>query len=196
MKGPFQMLDILLFLIAGAAQSSQGEGKAPTPTESAAVTAPAEAPAAPAFLTPEPKAEAPATPAFLTPAPQLVAEPQVPSGKFTTATEVKPILNATRGNWVALRDYNGQDLLYVTHLWSWRCGLAQMSVSINGAAPEIWPLPPCHAETAAPNAIIDSDGLPFRSFPAGSVAQIDVELIYDDLSADSASFARAQVLMP
>ncbi len=186
------MLDILLFLIAGAAQSSQGEGKAPTPTESAA----AEALAAPAFLTQAPSVEAPAAPAFLSPAPQLVAEPQVPSGKFTTATEVKPILNATRGNWVALRDYNGQDLLYVTHLWSWRCGLAQMSVSINGAVPEIWPLPPCHAETAAPNAIIESDGLPFRSFPSGSVAQIAVELIYDDLSTDSAIFARSQVLMP
>ncbi|MCU9839748.1 hypothetical protein OEZ49_18395 [Ruegeria sp. WL0004] len=186
------MLDILLFLIAGAAQSSQGEDKTPAPTESAA----AEAPAAPAFLTQAPSAEAPAAPVFLSPAPQLVAEPQVPSGKFTTATEVKPILNATRGNWVALRDYDGQDLLYVTHLWSWRCGLAQMTVAINGAAPEVWPLPPCHAETAAPNAIIESDGLPFRSFPSGSVAQIEVELIYDDLSADSASFARAQVLMP
>ncbi|SDC95729.1 hypothetical protein [Ruegeria marina] len=182
------MLDFLLFIVAAAAQSGGANSDAP----SASI---AQAPA-PSFLAPTPTPAAPAAPAFLTPAPQLVAEPQEPTGRFTTAVEVRPILNATRGNWVALRDYDGQDLLYVTHLWSWRCGLAQIRIGINGAEPEIWPLPACHGDTAAPNAITESDGLPFRSFPSGSVAQIDVELVYDDLGEDAAGFSRAQVLMP
>ena len=52
---------------------------------------------------------------------RYVAEPQVPSGKFTTATEIKPIMGATKGNWVAVREYDGNDLVYFTHILSWRC---------------------------------------------------------------------------
>lgn len=124
------------------------------------------------------------------------AEPQVATGRFTTALEVKPILTATRANWVAVRDYNGQDLVYVTHLWSWRCGLVGLRWAVNGEALEDWPLPPCHTETAAPNAVLPDDGLPYVALPAGSVQSVQVEITYDDLSTDSASFDRAQVLMP
>lgn len=130
------------------------------------------------------------------PSAPLVAEPQVPSGRFTTATEVRPILEATRANWVALRDWEGQDLLYITHLWSWRCGLLQIRVGINGATPEIWPMPDCPLDSPTPAAILDSDGLPYLTFEGGSVQEIAVEITYDDLSSDSVVFSRAQVLMP
>ena len=128
--------------------------------------------------------------------PQLVAEPQTPTGKFTTATEVKPILGATRGNWVGVREFNGQDLVYVTHIWSWRCGLLQLKIGINGAPPEIWPLPECHMEMPMPAVMLEEDGLPYRAFELGSVQSLQVELVYDDLSTDSASFDRAQVRIP
>ncbi len=126
----------------------------------------------------------------------FVAEPQIATGKFTTATEVKPILAATKGNWVAIRDYDGQDLVYVTHLWAWRCGLHQMRYAINGGEMQVWPLPPCHENTNAPNAITDSDGLPYASFAAGSIQSIRVELLFDDLSEDSSDYVRTDVLMP
>lgn len=127
---------------------------------------------------------------------QFEAEPQSPTGKFTTATEVKPILSMTKANWVAVREYDGQDLLYVTHLWAWRCGLLQMRYSINDGALEDWPLPPCHEGTNAPNAIIDTDGLPYASFALGGVQSVTVELLFDDLSTDSASWSRPDILMP
>ena len=180
------MFDILLIIAAAAMQSggSTSSGKAEA--------APVEVPQVqsseivmPAFPTPAPP-----------PGPALVAEPQVPTGKFTTAVEVKPILNATRGNWVAVREFNGQDLVYVTHLWSWRCGLLEMRVGVNGAPPEPWPLPMCHEDQPAPNMIADSDGLPYREFGLQSVTTLEVQLTYDDLSTDTGQFDRQSVLIP
>ena len=126
----------------------------------------------------------------------LVAEEQVATGKFLTALEVKPILTATKGSWVAVRDYNGQDLVYVTHLWAWRCGLVQIEMAVNGGAFEVWPMPDCHVDSPTPGAITESDGLPYRSYAAGSVQQLDVRITYDDLSVDTVSVARGAVLMP
>ena len=126
----------------------------------------------------------------------LQAEDQVPTGKFTTAVEVRPILDATKTNWVALREYEGQDLLYLTHLISWRCGLVQLRIAVNGAEMRSWPLPPCLAGTATPNAIRAEDGLPYAAFALQHIEQIQIEITYDDLTTDGAVFTRAEVLTP
>lgn len=126
----------------------------------------------------------------------LVAEPQERTGKFLTALEVKPILSATKPSWVAVRPFNGQDLLYLTQLWSWRCGLLAIRGSVNGAPLEDWPLPDCHAETAAPNAILEDDGFPWITLPKNSVERVTVELVYDDLTTDRAEYTRSDILMP
>ncbi len=127
---------------------------------------------------------------------ELKAEDQAPTGRFTTATEVKPILEATKANWVAVREFDGQDLLYVTHLFSWRCGLLQMRFAINGGPLQDWALPPCLTGTATPNAIQTEDGLPYMAFELGSIETIEIEITYDDLSTDSMIFQRADVLIP
>lgn len=159
---------------------SEAETPAPASSElveeSSADIARAEDTAAPAFLAPE--------------VPQLVAEPQIATGKFTTALEVKPILNATRGNWITVREYDGKDLVYVTHLWAWRCGLLEMRVGINGNSPEPWPMPDCHLDQPAPGAILETDGLPYRGYGLGSVALIEVQLTYDDLTTVGAKYNR------
>ena len=129
-------------------------------------------------------------------APGLVAEPQVPTGKFTTATEVKPILTATKANWVAIRDYDGQDLLYVTHLLAWRCGLDAIFFSVNGGAEERWKTEPCYEGEATPNAQKGQAFLPFNSYPLGSVASLSVRIVFDDGTEDAAKYQRKAVLMP
>ncbi|TNF23103.1 MAG: hypothetical protein EP318_01830 [Rhodobacteraceae bacterium] len=126
----------------------------------------------------------------------LVAEPQAPTGRFTTATEVRPILQATRGNWVAVREYGGRDLVYFTHLLSWRCGLVQLDYAINGGALTSFPLPACHEDLPTPNALLEGDGAPYLGFALGSVQSLEVRLTYDDLGTDQAGFERRAVLIP
>ena len=102
----------------------------------------------------------------------------------------------TKANWVAVREYDGQDLLYVTHLMAWRCGLHEMRLSVNGGPVEVWPLPPCLLDTNQPNAIRTEDGLPYRAYGLGEVRSVRVELLIDDLSEDSLELERKEVLMP
>ena len=125
-------------------------------------------------------------------------EDQTATGQFTTAAEVKPILEATKGNWVAIRNYEGQDLVYFTHLMSWRCGLWEVRYGLNGAAPDtLLEMEPCHIGTATPNAMTAVDEvLPYISQPADSIDSINVAVSYDDGTADMASFSRAEVLIP
>lgn len=125
-------------------------------------------------------------------------EEQIPTGKFTTATEVRPILGMTKSNWVAVRDYEGQDLVYFTHLLSWRCGLWDIRYGLNGApATQVFPMEPCHADTASPNAMTDvANFLPYETFPSGHVTSIYVEIVMDDGTTDFAQFDRNEVLIP
>ena len=180
------MRDIVLFLLATAAQSGGGDAPAASvATAPVTVQAPMQTPAQAAVpgLNVRPAQSA------------LVAEDQAPTGRFTTATEVRPNLDATRMAWIATRDWEGQQLLYVTHLWSWRCGLAQIEIGVNGAPPEVWPLPACHLDQAAPNVILDGDGLPYRTFPPGSLSRIEVRVTYDDLSTARAVYDGTGVLV-
>lgn len=127
---------------------------------------------------------------------ELKAEDQTPTGKFTTAGEVKMILTATKPSWVAVRLYDGHDLIYFTQILSWRCGLVAMEYAINGGAMQPYDLPECHTDTASPNALVGEEGMPIMGLPPESVQSIDVKITYDDLSTDTASYQRAQVLMP
>ncbi len=123
-------------------------------------------------------------------------EPQTPTGKFTTATEVKPILTATKTAWAALREYDGKDLLYFTHLVAWRCGLHEIQFSVNNAALQVFEVEECYTDTAQPNAMKMETHMPYVSYDLGSVNSVTVTLIYDDASTDRAEFLRKEILMP
>ncbi|MDZ4309455.1 MAG: hypothetical protein U1A24_02690 [Cypionkella sp.] len=116
---------------------------------------------------------------------------------FTTAAEIKPILDATRANWIAVREYDGKDLLYFTHLLAWRCGLSEIRYGLNGAAPDkIWPMEPCYDTEPQPNALKMEGAEIYLTEPLGSIQTINVSVTYDDGSEASADFNRAAVMTP
>lgn len=116
--------------------------------------------------------------------------------QFTSAAEVKPILEATKGNWVSVREYEGQDLLYFTHLLAWRCGLDAIYYSINGGSESRYQAEPCHEGEAQPNAIRADAVLPFLRFELGSIKTVDIRLVYDDGSEGRAHFERNAIMTP
>ncbi|MGH1329855.1 MAG: hypothetical protein ACRBBK_03165 [Paracoccaceae bacterium] len=112
---------------------------------------------------------------------------------FTTAAEVRPILEATKAQWIAVRQYDGADLLYFTNLLAWRCGLEQIEYAINGAPATALTAEPCYAAQAAPNALKVEDILPYVRLPLASVERIDVILTYDDGEMQTQSYLRNEI---
>lgn len=123
------------------------------------------------------------------------AEDQTPTGKFLTAGEVRPILEATKANWIGVREFNGQDLVYFTHLMSWRCGLYEVQYSINGGPAQVFPIPECPPDIANAMAIPEGAEV-YITQPLGSVDTVDVTLLYDDLGTDTVRFERDAVKLP
>ncbi len=116
---------------------------------------------------------------------------------FTTAAEVKPILTATKGNWVAVREFQGKDLIYFTQLEAWRCALDGVKFGINGGEPtQVWELEECYEDEATPNAMKLEDGLPYFMLPLGMVKSLTVEITYDDGTTDTASYERKAIMTP
>lgn len=114
--------------------------------------------------------------------------------QFTTAEEVKPMLDFTRADWVSLREYNGDDQLLFTHILAWRCGIDRISYAVNGGKRERLVVEPCYEGETRPNDFKDKDILPYVTFPAGSVEAVTVWLNYDDGSADTEDYSRKAIL--
>ena len=132
--------------------------------------------------------------AFITASALTLGLGNVAHAQLTTAAEVKPILDMTQANWVGVRVWDGQDLLYFSHLEAFRCGLAGVRYGINGAAPnEPYGLEACYEGTAAPNAMNPAEHPPYMAFPVGSVHSVTIQIKFDDGSISEARFERAQI---
>lgn len=114
--------------------------------------------------------------------------------QMQTAAEVKPILQMTKGNWVAVREYDGRDLLYFTHLEVFRCGLEQIRYVINDGKPSVWETPPCAGDDTFSE--IPADRLPYQVFPLGSLQRVRIELTYDDGDIEVESYERGAIMTP
>ena len=121
----------------------------------------------------------------------LTALPAV--AQMSTAAEGKPILQMTKGNWIALREFNGQDLLYFTHLEVFRCGLTQIRYVINEDKPSVWKTEPCEGDETFSE--IGADRLPYAVFDLKSVGSVRIELTYDDGTVETETYPRAAILM-
>lgn len=120
----------------------------------------------------------------------------VQAQNFTTANEVRPILEATKSNWVAVREYDGKDLLYFTHLLAWRCGLTQIHYALNGQQEAQFDAEPCYEGEPQPNAIKVEDKLPYLSFDLGTIDMVFVRITYDDGAQMTASYERKDIMTP
>lgn len=152
-----------------------------------------------------PEAASEAAPAVTLPGEALASEfaerepeVQAPTGKFTTAIEIKQIMLMTKGSWVAINDNDGSDILYFSHLLAWRCGMWAIRYGLNGepATNELG-LEECHENTTSPNAMTDMVTYPpYVILPLNSIESVYVEIVFDDGTTDFAVFPRGSVMLP
>lgn len=91
--------------------------------------------------------------------------------------QIKQILDMTKTSWVSFRDWQGQQLIYFTHLEAWKCGIDYVFYGLNGGPlDQIWELDTCNPDN--PNAVLKDK--PYIELPAGSTQSISVQLIYPD----------------
>ncbi|MEH6361800.1 MAG: hypothetical protein V7761_13850, partial [Amylibacter sp.] len=99
----------------------------------------------------------------------------------------------TKNNWVAVREWGGQDLVYFTHLLTWRCGLTKIQYSINSMAADMnWSFVPCDETSSNPMALSDDQKI-YGNFALNSVQSITVKITYDDGAQDTVTFQRAAI---
>jgi len=91
--------------------------------------------------------------------------------------QMKPILNMTKNSWVSFRDFNGKQLIYFTHLESYKCGIQSVHYSINSdKLDKVWELEACNPKN--PLAVTKDDI--YLSLPLNTAKSISVKLIFID----------------
>jgi hypothetical protein len=93
--------------------------------------------------------------------------------------QIKPVLNMTKDNWVSFRDYNGKQLIYFTHLETYKCGIEQVRYSINSdSLDQTWELEPCDPK----NPLKITKEIIYLTLPPGTAKSIAVKLTFIDNS--------------
>lgn len=122
----------------------------------------------------------------------MASAPLGAHAQFDSAAEVKPILQMIKPQWISVREFNGEDLVYFTLLEVYRCGLDQIRYVINDGKPSVWQTEPCEADEVFSE--IGEDRLPFATFPLGSIDKVRIELTYDDGTIEWGEYLRQDVL--
>ena len=113
--------------------------------------------------------------------------------QMVDAAQIRPILNSTKSQWIAVREWQGRDLIYFTHLLTWRCGLTQIQYSVNSnAVNQNWAFIPCDETSANPMALPPEQKI-FTGFDLNSVQNVTVKITYDDGGQDTMTYDRASI---
>jgi hypothetical protein len=116
--------------------------------------------------------------------------PVATQAQMVDAAQIRPILDATKNNWVAVREWNGRDLVYFTHLLTWRCGLTKIQYSINSTvADQNWAFIPCDETSPTPTALPPGQKI-YGSFKLNSIQTLTVKITYDDGGVDTVTYQR------
>lgn len=119
------------------------------------------------------------------------------NAQMKDAAQIRPILEMTKANWIGVRRFDGKDLIYFTHLESWRCGLNEIKVGINGdVANLVYPMEVCGPDEGAPSPVDTENRLPYVEFPLDSIVSVTIELTYDDGEVVTETFQRKDVEIP
>lgn len=119
--------------------------------------------------------------------------PNMAFAQLLDAAKVRPILDITKKQWVAVREWEGRDLLYFTHLLTWRCGLTRIEYSVNStAADQVWRFKPCDLTSANPMALPPEQVI-YKGYDLNSIQNVTVKITYDDGGTDTISYDRKAI---
>lgn len=110
------------------------------------------------------------------------------AAQFDSSEQVKPILKMIKPQWISLREYDGNDLIYFTMLEVYRCGIEQIRYIINDGKPKVWETEPCDGDEVFSK--IGEDRLPYAVLPYQSIERLRIELTYDDGTIEWAEYSR------
>jgi len=122
-----------------------------------------------------------------------------PASAQNVTDQVRQLLKLTSDSWITVREFDGQDLLYFTHLLIYRCVLKEIRYGLNGAeASQVFEAEPCPSgmlgQMIAP---IEAEGhLPYLTFDLKSIDSVIVSISYDDGGVQTQQFQRANVMTP
>ena len=116
---------------------------------------------------------------------------------FTEADDIEPILGMTKANWIAVREWEGEDLLYFSHLITYRCAIDQVRYFINVGKPVVRPMEECYWDLPQPFIIQDPEGhVIYDTYPLNSIETITVEITLKNGTLLRETFERKAVWIP
>ena len=118
----------------------------------------------------------------------LLPQVAMAQGDLTQAAGAAMIHQAIKAQMVSFKQEGDVDFVYFTNLLAWRCGVKEILVGLNGAAPAAHlPMEPCYRDLREPNTLkLDRPEFPiYLKMPAGSAQTLTLHIVYEDgTSAD------------